>query len=292
LKGKLLETIITRTEGKSRSIGSGLPLTIIGEKINPTGKKKFSEELLGGDLSRISEYAVSQADAGAHIIDINVGAAGIDEKEILPEAVKIVMKNVDIPLSIDSANPEAIQEALKVYTGKALVNSVTGEKRSLESVLPIVKKYKAAVIGLAFDERGPANDTRIRLEVARKILNRAQEFGIPKEDVLIDCVVRPVSLENNAALLTLETLRSIKKELGINTILGISNVSFGLPERKYLNAAFLAMAVARGLNCAITDPTVTEIKKTLLAADLLSGNDEFASNWIQHYRSKKSSQQK
>lgn len=287
-----METIVTRTKGRSRSIGYGFPLAIIGEKINPTGKKKFTKELLAGDYSRIREYAISQVNAGAHILDVNVGAAGIDEINILPEAVGIVMEAVDVPLSIDSANPEAIQAALEVYKGKAIVNSVTGEKKSLEAVLPIVKKYNAAVIGLTFDEAGPANDTRIRVEVAKKILKKAQEYGIAQEDVLIDCLVRPVSLEKDAALLTLQTIRLIGQELGNNTILGISNVSFGLPDRKYLNAAFLAMAVASGLTCAIIDPTVTEVKKSLLVADLLSGYDEFASNWIEHYRISKSPQNK
>jgi 5-methyltetrahydrofolate--homocysteine methyltransferase len=287
-----LETIINRTKGKSCSIGNDLPLVIIGEKINPTGKKKFTKELLAGDYSRIREYAISQVNAGAHILDVNVGAAGIDEKNILPEAVRIVMEAVDIPLAIDSANPEAIQAALEVYKGKAIVNSVTGEKKSLEAVLPIVKKYNAAVIGLTFDEAGPANNSRIRLEVANRILKTAQEYGIAQEDVLIDCLVRPISLDKDAALLTLQTIRLIRQKLGINTILGISNVSFGLPDRKYLNAAFLAMAVASGLTCAIIDPTIAEVKKTLLAADLLSGFDEFASNWIKHYKINKSPQNK
>ncbi len=284
-----MKTILTRTKGKYIPIGNGHPLAIIGEKINPTGKEKFTNELLAGDLSRIREYAISQEKAGAHIIDINVGAAGIDETRILPEAVRIVMEAVDIPLSIDSANPEAIQAALGVYKGKAIINSVTGKKKSLEAVLPIAKMFNAAVIGLAFDEAGPANDSRTRFEVARKIIKRAQEYGIAQEDVFIDCLVRPVSLETEAALLTLQTIRLINRELKINTVLGISNISFGLLDRKNLNAAFLAMAVANGLNCAILDPTSAEVKKTILAVDLLSGYDTFASNWIEHYRSIKSS---
>jgi 5-methyltetrahydrofolate--homocysteine methyltransferase len=288
LKGKSLETVLTRLEGKSSTIGHGRPLAVIGEKINPTGKKSLTEELLKGDFSKVREYALSQQRAGAHIIDVNVGAAGIDEIKILPEAVKIVMEAVKIPLSIDSANPEAIEAALEVYKGKALINSVTGEKKSLEAVLPIAKKFNAAVIGLTFDERGPANDVRIRLEVAREILSKTQELGIAQEDILIDCLVRPVCVEADAAMVTLETIRLVNQELGLNTVLGISNVSFGLPDRKNLNAAFLAMAVAEGLTCAIADPTVTEVKKTILAADLLSGNDVFSSKWIEYYRSRKS----
>jgi len=283
-----LETVLTRLKGKSSTIGYGLPLAIIGEKINPTGKKSLTKELLEGDFSKVREYAISQQKAGAHIIDVNVGAAGIDETKILPEAIRIVMEAVDIPLSIDSANPEAIEAALEVYEGKAIINSVTGEKKSLKAVLPIAKKFNAAVIGLAFDEKGPVNDARTRLEIAREILSKTQEFGIAQEDVLIDCLVRPVCVEANAAMVTLQTVRLVNQELRLNTVLGISNVSFGLPDRKNLNAAFLAMAVAEGLSCAIVDPTMTEVKKTILAADLLSGNDDFASKWIEYYRMNKS----
>ena len=283
-----METVLTRLKGKSSTIGYGLPLAIIGEKINPTGKKSLTKELLEGDFSKVREYAISQQKAGAHIIDVNVGAAGIDETKILPEAIRIVMEAVDIPLSIDSANPEAIEAALEVYEGKAIINSVTGEKKSLKAVLPIAKKFNAAVIGLAFDEKGPVNDARTRLEIAREILSKTQEFGIAQEDVLIDCLVRPVCVEANAAMVTLQTVRLVNQELRLNTVLGISNVSFGLPDRKNLNAAFLAMAVAEGLSCAIVDPTMTEVKKTILAADLLSGNDDFASKWIEYYRMNKS----
>jgi len=280
-----LETIITRTGGKSCVIGDERLLVIIGEKINPTGKRRFAKELIAGDFSRIRKYALSQAEAGAHIIDVNVGVAGIDEEKALPQAIKIVMEAVDLPISIDSSNPKAIQTGLKAYKGKAVVNSVTGEEKSLETLLPIVKKNKAAVIGLAYDEAGPSNSPRKRLEVARKIIKRAQKHGISKKDVLIDCLARPASLEKDAAKITLQTIRLISQEIKINTILGVSNISFGLPDRKFINAAFLAMAAAQGLTCAIIDPTVIEIKKTLLAANLISGKDEFAADWIEYYRS-------
>lgn len=282
-----METIITRTGGKSCVIGENRPLVIIGEKINPTGKKKFAKELLAGDFSRVRKYALSQAEAGAHIIDVNVGVAGINEEKALPKAVGIVMKAVNLPISIDSANPEAIQETLKVYKGKAIVNSVTGEEKSLDTLLPIVKKYNAAVIALTYDEAGPSNDPHTRLEVAKKIIKKARKVGIAKKDILTDCLARPVSLEKDAAKITLQTIRLISQELKINTVLGVSNVSFGLPDRKFINAAFLAMAAAQGLTCAIIDPTVIEMKKTLLAADLLSGKDEFAAEWIEYYRSNK-----
>ena len=282
-----METIITRTKGKRCTIGDKHPLVIIGERINPTGKKKFAEELLAEDCSRVRKYALSQAEADAHIIDVNVGVAGIDEEKILPQAVKTVMETVDLPISIDSANPQAIQAALKVYRGKAIVNSVTGEEKSLDVVLPIVKKYDAVVIGLAYDEAGPTNDPYQRLEVARKILKKAQKFGIAQEDVLIDCLARPVSIEKDTAKITLQTIQLIREELRINTVLGISNVSFGLPERKFLNAAFLALAIAKGLTCAIIDPTIREMKKTVLAVNLLAGYDEFAAKWIESYRTNK-----
>jgi len=285
-----LTTIVTSESGKRVVIGNDRPVTIIGEKINPTGKKKLSEELLAGGLSTVREYAISQVEAGAHIVDVNVGVAGIEEEKSLPQAVEIVMKSVDCPLSIDSANPKAIEAALKIYTGKAIVNSVTGEEKSLNELLPIVKKYQAAVIALPYDEAGPTNDPYIRIEVARKILKNAQKFGIAQEDVLIDGLVRPVSVETNAAKITLHTIRLLSEELGVNTVLGISNVSFGLPDRKFLNAAFLAMAVAQGLTCAIIDPTVMEIKKTLLGADLFGGHDEFAARWIGYYRANKALQ--
>lgn len=288
----MIETIVSRTGGKSCFIGEGRPLVIIGERINPTGKKKLTGEILRGDSFLIKKYAVSQAKAGAHILDVNVGVAGMEEEKILPQAVRAVMEAADLPLSIDSSNPEAIREALKIYEGKALINSVTGEEKSLETILPLVKKYNAAVIGLAFDESGPANDPYKRLEVARKILKKAQDLKIARKDVLIDCLARPVSLENDAAKITLQTIGLIRQELKVNTVLGISNVSFGLPLRGLLNATFLAMAVALGLSCAILDPTAEEIKRTWLAANLLSGNDPFAAKWIENYRTDKSLQKK
>jgi len=279
-----LETIVTKTGGKRSLIGGERPLTVIGEKINPTGKRRLSEELLAGDFSTVREYAIAQAEAGADILDVNVGVPGIQEERVLPQAVKVIMDAVDLPISIDSANPRAIEAALKVYQGRPIVNSVTGEEKSLEILLPMVKEHDAVLIALTYDEEGPSNDPHKRLAVAQKILERAGELGIGEEDVIVDCLVRPVGVDRDAARLTLETLRLIKQKLGVNTVLGISNVSFGLPDRIWLNSVFLAMAIARGLNCAITDPTAPGIKKTLLAAELLLGHDEFATKWIQYYR--------
>lgn len=287
LKEDFLETVVSRTKGKSCVIGEKHSFVVIGEKINPTGKKKLAEELSGGDFSRVQRFAVSQANAGAHVIDVNVGVPGIDEVMSLSQAVGIVMNAVDLPVSVDSANPDAIHAALEVYEGKAIVNSVTGEERSLNTILPIVKEHNASVIGLAYDEQGPTNDPSQRLEVIKKILNTTQAYGIPQEDVLIDCLARPVSIEDDAALCTLQTIKLVKEELGVNMVLGISNVSFGLPNRTFLNAEFLAMAIAFGLGCAILDPTVLEMKRTLLASELLSGKDKFAKKWIEHYRAHK-----
>lgn len=282
-----METVITRTGGKTCFIGEERPLVIIGEKINPTGKKKLAEELIRGDSSLVRKYALSQTEAGAHILDVNVGAAGIEEEKILPQVVRVIMEAVDLPLAIDSANHKAIQEALKVYEGKAIVNSVTGEEKSLDTILPLIRKYKAVVIGLAFDKSGPVDDPYRRLSVAKKILKRAQEFGIAKQNVLIDCLARPVSVGNEAAKITLQTIGLVRQELEVNTVLGISNVSFGLPLRRFLNAAFLAMALAQGLTCAILDPTIKEIKRAWLAANLLAGYDKSAVRWIENYRADK-----
>ncbi|MFP4081501.1 MAG: dihydropteroate synthase [Candidatus Aminicenantes bacterium] len=279
--------MVIRSQGKTIFIGDEHPLVIIGEKINPTGKKKLAHELLSEDFSKVRQYAIQQAEAGAHLIDVNVGTPGVDEEKILPQAVKVVMKAVDLPISIDSANPQALEAALCIYEGKALVNSVTGQEKSLNSILPMVKKHRAAVIGMAYDQRGPAVSPSQRLEVARKILRKAQELGISKENVLIDGLARPVSLEKEAASFSLQTIALLKQKLGINTVLGISNVSFGLPDRNSVNAAFLAMAAAQGLTCAILDPTVMEVKKTVLAANLLSGDDPAAAGWIEYYRAHK-----
>ncbi|MDZ7260638.1 MAG: dihydropteroate synthase [candidate division KSB1 bacterium] len=279
--------MVTRQGGKSVRIGTGMPLTIIGEKINPTGKKTFAEQLLAGDFSQIQEYAVSQVAAGAHILDVNLGVAGLDEVKALPEAVKIAMACTDVPLSIDTADPQAMAAALQIYEGKAILNSVTGEEVSLKAFLPLVKRYHTAVIALPYDESGPSDDPETRLKVAQKILHQAQEMDIPPEDVLIDGLARPVSLDKNMARIALETIRLLRENLGVNTVLGISNVSFGLPDRRFVNLTFLTLAVAMGLTCAITDPTVPEMKKALLANNLLLGYDEFAINWIGHFRESK-----
>ncbi|MCS7221374.1 MAG: dihydropteroate synthase [Anaerolineae bacterium] len=265
-------------------IGHDKPFVIIGERINPTGRKQLLAEMQAGNFSRVREDAIAQAQAGAHILDVNAGVPGADEAALLCQAVREVMAVTDLPLCFDSANPAALEAALALYTGKPLINSVTGEESSMERVLPLVKRYNAAVIAMCNDEGGIRMDARERLAVARKILRRAEEYGIPPEDVIIDCQAMAVSADHRAGRVTLETIRLVTQELGNNTTIGASNISFGLPDRTSLNAAFLSMAIACGLTCAITNPLVPENRKAIRAADLFMGRDEFAMNWITAFR--------
>ncbi|MFZ5648278.1 MAG: dihydropteroate synthase [Bacillota bacterium] len=276
----MLKTVISSPSGKEVVIGHGLPTVIIGERINPTGRKAFAEKLIKGDLSLVQEEAVKQVRAGADILDVNVGAAQVDEIKMLASAVDLVSRTVDAPLCIDSSKPEALEAALSVYRGKALVNSVTGEDHSLDRVLPLVKEYRAAVIGLCMDENGIPDSPAERLSIARKIVERAEKEGIPAEDIVIDCLAMTVSSDQQAALTTLETMRLVKKELGVNMTLGASNVSFGLPDRKILNMAFFALALQAGLNCPIMDPTAQGLRRLIRATDLLLGYDEWAMRYI------------
>ncbi|MBC7237354.1 MAG: dihydropteroate synthase, partial [Chloroflexi bacterium] len=238
----------TRIRSKTREviIGPDHPTVIIGERINPTGKKRLAESLVARDMSRVRQLAESQVADGAAVLDVNVGAVGVDEVEVLPMAVKAVMEVTDVPLCIDSANPQALRAALEVYEGKALINSVNGEEASLARVLPLAKEYGAAVIGLAMDDDGIPADPERRVAIAKKIVERAEALGIPRQDVLIDCLALSVCTDGNAAKVTLQAIRSVRQELGVNMTLGASNVSFGLPDREAINNAFLAMAIAAG----------------------------------------------
>ncbi|MDA8211051.1 MAG: dihydropteroate synthase [Clostridia bacterium] len=265
-------------------MGPGMPTVIIGEKINPTGRKKFAQALLNGDLSLVREDALAQVGAGADMLDVNVGAAGVNEVELLPKAVKLVSEVVDVPLCIDSSNPDALAAALEVYEGKALVNSVCGKAASLEKVLPVVKAYGAAVVGLCMDDQGIPGDVDGRVRIAVKILERAEQLGIPREDVLIDCLAMTVSSDHMAGRVTLETLGRISRELKANTILGASNVSFGLPDRWSINAAYFSMAIQSGLTSLIMDPNAPGLRRIVKATDLLMGYDEFAMNYLTDYR--------
>ena len=280
-----METIIKSTT-KTVTIGPGHPLVIIGERINPTGRKKLAGALKEGNLKLVQEEAVRQVEEGAHILDVNVGASGIDEAQMIKEAVSAIGEVTDVPLCIDSALTEALEAGLESYNGKALVNSVNGEKKKIERVLPIVKAYGAAVIGLTTDDKGIPKEASRRLEIARGIVEAARQEGIPAEDVIIDPLAMAISTDDRSALETLKAIELIRDELGVNQTLGISNISFGLPERHALNAIFLAMAIQNGLTCSIVDPTVWEIRRAGLLSDILMGKDEFCMNYITTYREK------
>jgi 5-methyltetrahydrofolate--homocysteine methyltransferase len=263
-------------------IGDNQPTVLIGERINPTGKKKLAEALKAGDLEIVRKEAVAQVQAGADIIDVNVGAFGADEVTLLPKAVQAVLDTVDVPLCLDSSNPDALEAALKVYKGKPLVNSVTGEERSLERILPVIKKYGAAVIGMVQDDEGIPKDAERRVRVASKIVERVEAAGIPREDLVIDCLAFAVGAEPTSGVAVMEAVRRIKAELGVNMTMGASNVSFGLPDRELLNNAFVVMAVAAGATCLIVD--VAKARPIVLAADLVLGRDKRARRFIEAYR--------
>jgi 5-methyltetrahydrofolate--homocysteine methyltransferase len=284
-----METILT-SQSKKVVISPDNPFVIIGERINPTGRKKLGAEMAAGDFSRVRSDALAQVEAGAGVLDVNAGVPGSDEPALMKQAVETVMAVVDVPLCFDSANPAALEAALSIYQGKALINSVTGEDAALERVLPVVKKYNAAVIGMANDERGISPDPLVRLEVARKIVARAADYGIPTADVVIDPLVLTVGADHNAGRVTLETIRLIKVELGVNLSAGASNVSFGLPDRPAINAAFIAMCIGIGLTAAIINPLEPAVRTSILAADLLAGRDAYGAKWIKDFRKRSASQ--
>jgi 5-methyltetrahydrofolate--homocysteine methyltransferase len=265
---------------KEVRIGPDLPFVIIGERINPTGRKKLAAEMAAGDYSRVISDALAQVEAGAHMLDVNAGIPMADEPAILAQAIKLVQSITDAPLSIDSSIVAALESGLAAYQGKPLVNSVTGEEERLEAVLPLIKKYGAAVIAISNDETGISENPEVRLAVARKIVERAQDHGIPREDVLIDPLVMPIGAMRYAGRQVFEIVRRCRDELKVNTCCGASNVSFGLPNRGPLSATFLAMAIGAGLTSAITNPIEAEIKRAIMAADVMNGNDENCLIWI------------
>ena len=264
------------------TIGVDRPTVLIGERINPTGRKKLAASLAAGDMEMVRREAVIQVEAGADILDVNVGSSGVDEVGLLSRAVQAVMEAVDVPLSLDSDSPAALEAALKVYRGKPIVNSVTGQERSLAEVLPLVREYGAAVIALTMDDEGIPPDAARRVAIARTIVERAESLGIPREDVIVDCLVLTVATESEAGLVTLEAVRRVKEELGVNQTLGASNVSYGLPERDVLNDAFLAMTITAGVTCPTVN--VARVRQTVLATDLLLGRDRYARQYIKAYR--------
>ena len=272
----------TSSTTKEVIIGDGQPTVLIGERINPSGKKKMAEALEAGNLEIVRSEALAQVQAGADIIDVHVGIPDVDEVTLLPQAVQVVMDTVDVPLCIDSANPDALEAALKVYRGKPIINSVKGEERSLEGVLPLVKEYGAAVIGLTMDEKGILNDADKRVAIAHKIVERAEALGIPREDIIIDCLASLLALDTSSGLVIIETVRRVKAELGVNLVLGGSNISWGLPDRGLLNNTFIAIAIAAGVNCLFVD--VAKTRPTVLAADLIMNHDKYVRRYIKAYR--------
>jgi len=263
-------------------IGDDRPTMLIGERINPTGKKRLAEALKIGNLEIVRREALAQVEAGADILDINVGTFGVDEFTLLPQAVRAVIDTVDIPLCLDSAEPKALEAALKVYKGKALVNSVTGEEHSLAKILPLVKDYGAAVIGLVQDDHGIPKDSEQRVRIAHKIVKRAEALGIARENIIIDCLASAVGADPNSGAAVIEAIHKIKADLGVNMTLGASNVSFGLPDRPLLNHTFIAMAILAGVTCIIVD--VAKVRPGVMAADLILGRDKHARRYIGVYR--------
>ncbi|MCI0344443.1 MAG: dihydropteroate synthase [Chloroflexi bacterium] len=265
-------------------IGFDRPFAIIGERINPTGRKLLAEEMRRGDYGRVMTDALAQVEAGAHMLDVNAGIPLADEPAILADTVKLVQSLVDVPLSIDSSIVEALEAGLAVYEGKPLVNSVTGEEERLERVLPLVKKYGAAVVAISNDDTGISEDPDVRFAVAKRIVERAADHGIPREDVIVDPLVMPIGAMATAGQQVFRLLRRLHDELKVNTTCGASNVSFGLPNREGINAAFLPMAIASGLTSAITNPLLPEVRHAVMAADVLMGNDPDSSRWIREFR--------
>ena len=276
-----METIL-RSASREVIIRPDGPTIVIGERINPTGKKLLAASLAKRDMGRVQRLALSQVEDGADMLDVNVGAAGIDEVEVLPLAVQAVMEVTDVPLCLDSPNAGALRAALSIYPGKALINSVNGEEASLERVLPLVKEYGAAVIGLAMDDSGIPADAEGRIAVAAKIVERADSMGIPREDVLIDCLALTVGADDTAGRTTLAAIRGVRERLGANMTLGASNISFGLPNREAINDAFLAMALAAGLNAPIVNPGMS--RRAILISDMLLGKDEYAMRYVRYHR--------
>ncbi len=281
-----MQTLL-KSASKQVVISPQQPTVIIGERINPTGKKKLAQALAAGDMNYIAELARAQVLAGADVLDINVGAPGVDEIALMPQVVQTVMQSVPTPICIDSANPQVIRAALEAHArlapgGKALINSVTAEAGRLSQVLPLAAAFDAAVIGLVITDEGIPKTPQARLDAARLILDRAAAMGIHAEDVLIDALVMTIGADSNAAKITLETIRLVRATLGVNITIGASNVSHGLPEREVINAAFLAMAIQSGVNAPIVD--AAKMRPAVLAADLLLGKDPYAARYIRDYK--------
>jgi len=283
IMGKNLTTIV-KSETQEVEINRDLPTVIIGECINPTGRKKLQEELQNGRFDIIRRDALAQVKAGAAMLDVNAGVPGMDEPKLLVELIKIVQELTDVPFCIDTAKPKALEAALRVYKGKPLVNSVNGEREKLSTILPVIKEYGAAVIGLTLDDEGVPKTVDKRLSIAGKIIEEATRMGIPIEDIVIDPLALAMGTEDKAGRWALDTIEAVVREFGVNITMGASNISFGLPDRPSVNATFIAMAIRLGMTCPITNPLNEQILTAIVGANLCMGRDEFASDWIRNYR--------
>ena len=266
------------------TIGFDSPFCVIGERINPTGRKLLATEMAAGDYSRVLSDAVAQVEAGATVLDVNAGIPMADEPAILAKAIQLVQNTVDVPLAIDSSIVAALEAGLAVYKGKPIVNSVTGEEERLEIVLPLVKKYGAAVVAISNDETGISEDPNVRFDVAKKIVERAADHGISSEDVIVDPLIMPVGAINMAGRSALDLIIRLRNELKVNTTCGASNISFGLPNRHGMNAAFLSMAAGAGMTSAIMNPLHAEEMTGIMGANVMNGNDPECRRWIQKFR--------
>jgi len=279
----MTDTIIS-SASKEVVLGFDRPFIIIGERINPTGRKLLSDEMKAGDFSRVEADALAQVEAGAHVLDINAGIPLADEPALMARAIRLVQSLTDVPLSIDSSVPEALEAGLEAYQGKALLNSVTGEDERLERILPLVKKHGAAVVAICNDDDGISTDINVRFDVARKIINRAADHGIPACDVVVDPLVMPVGAMADAGVQVMKLIHRLRSELKVNTTCGASNISFGLPNRHGLNPAFISMAMGAGLTSAITNPLEASLMQVVRGADVLMNHDPLCTNWITAYR--------
>jgi len=266
------------------AIGFDRPFVIIGERINPTGRKKLAAEMGAGDFSTVVADVSAQIGAGAHMLDVNAGIPLADEPAILAETIRLVQSLTDVPLSIDSSIVAALEAGLDAYVGKPLVNSVTGEEDRLESVLPLVAKHGAAVVAITNDETGISEDPDVRFGVAKRIVERAADHGVGHEDIVVDPLVMPIGAMGSAGRQVFSLVRRLREELRVNTTCGASNVSFGLPSRNGLNGAFLTMAIASGMTSAITSPLHEEVRQAVMAADVMMGHDRDCAAWIHRYR--------
>ncbi len=279
----MTDTIIS-SHRKEVVIGFDRPFVVIGERINPTGRKLLAAEMAAGDFSRVESDVQAQIAAGAHMLDVNAGIPLADEPAILAQTIQLVQSLTDVPLSIDSSVRDALRAGLEVYQGKALVNSVTGEEESMEAVLPLVRKHGAAVVAISNDETGISEDPEVRFAIAKRIVERAADHGIPASDVVVDPLVMPIGAINSAGRQVFELCYRLQRELKVNTTCGASNVSFGLPNRNGINAAFMSMAISSGMTSAITNPLHEEIMSAIMGADVLMGHDPDCTRWIQKFR--------